>query len=336
VASSSPPAGAPAPGSTDVERLERAAALTAPAQALRMLVIVNPYATTMSDRLKHLVVYALQGRYDVQAVDTQRQGHATELCREAAGEGYDVVCAFGGDGTVNEAANGLVGSRTPLTCLPGGATNVYCRMLGIPNDVVDATEHLLRVADDFRPRSVDVGVVNDRRFTFSAGAGLDASVVERVDRHPRLKARYGAWFFTTQAVGTFLRRYVVNPPRLRVEAAGETVEGVSAFVQNHHPYTYFRRTPIQLADGASLDSGDLAAVVLERASPVDVPTVVARAFTPLHIERHRRVTAFRGIDGLRVTSVDGRPVPVQVDGDYVGEVDEARFGVEPAGLRVVS
>src|SRR5438045_3224342 len=101
----------------------------------RMLVIVNPYATTVSDRLKNLVVYALQGRYDVEAIDTQSKNHATDLTREAAAEGYDVVVAFGGDGTVNEAANGLIGSDTPLTCLPGGATNVFCRMLGIPNDV---------------------------------------------------------------------------------------------------------------------------------------------------------------------------------------------------------
>src|SRR2546423_4453101 len=118
----------------------------------RMLVIVNPYATTVSDRLKNLVVYALRGRYEVHAVDTEARDHATELCRQAAREGYDVVVAFGGDGTVNEAANGLVGSQTPLFCLPGGATNGFCRTLGIPNDVVDATEHLLRMADDFRPR----------------------------------------------------------------------------------------------------------------------------------------------------------------------------------------
>src|SRR3982751_5638870 len=162
-----------------LERLADVAALERPARSKRMLVIVNPYATTMSDRLKHLVVYALQGRYDVEAVDTQRRGHATELTREAASEGYDVVVAFGGDGTVNEAANGIAGTDTPLTCLPGGATNVYCRMLGIPNDVVDATEHLLALADAWRPRSVDLGAVNGRRFTFSAGAGLDASVVER-------------------------------------------------------------------------------------------------------------------------------------------------------------
>ena len=72
-----------------------------------MLVIVNPYATTVSDRLKNLVVYALQGRYEVDAMDTEGRDHATILCREAAEEGYDVVVAFGGDGTVNEAANGL-------------------------------------------------------------------------------------------------------------------------------------------------------------------------------------------------------------------------------------
>src|SRR6201993_4368059 len=102
-----------------------------------ILIIVNPYATTVSDRLRHLVVYALQGRYEVDAVDTEARGHAIELCREAAHEGYDVVVAFGGDGTVNEAANGLRGSATPLTCLPGGRVNVYCRALGIPADVVD-------------------------------------------------------------------------------------------------------------------------------------------------------------------------------------------------------
>src|ERR671917_823216 len=161
----------------------------------RMLVIVNPYATTVSNRLKNLVVYALGARYSVEAIETQAQQHATELCREAAAARYDVVVAFGGDGTVNEAANGLIGSPTPLTCLPGGSTNVFCRALGIPADVVDASEHLLRMADDFRPRRVDLGRVNDRHFTFSSGVGLDASVVERVDGNPRLKTRFGRWFY---------------------------------------------------------------------------------------------------------------------------------------------
>src|ERR1700752_4796564 len=126
-----------------------ASSLGASVPSKRMLMIVNPYATTVSDRLKNLVIYALRGRYDVDAIDTEARGHATELCREAAAAGYDVVGACGGDGTVNEAANGPAGSDTPLTCLPGGRTNVYCRQLGIPTDVVDATEHLLRIADDW-------------------------------------------------------------------------------------------------------------------------------------------------------------------------------------------
>src|SRR5947208_8384623 len=174
-----------------------------------MLIIVNPYATTVSDRLRNLVVYALQGRYDVDAVETEGRGHATVLCREAAHEGYDVVVAVGGDGTVNEAVNGLVGSTTPLTCLPGGATNVYCRALGVPNEIVDATEHLLALADDWRPRRVDLGLVNGRAFTFSSGIGLDASVVQRVDAHPRLKARAAEWYFTYAAITTFARRYLL-------------------------------------------------------------------------------------------------------------------------------
>jgi len=110
-------------------------ALADPAPRRRMLVIINPVATKMSDRLKSLVVYALQGRYDVTTADTERKGHAIELCRAAAAEGYDVVVAFGGDGTVNEAANGLAGTRTALTCLPAGSNNVVAKLLGIPTDV---------------------------------------------------------------------------------------------------------------------------------------------------------------------------------------------------------
>jgi diacylglycerol kinase family enzyme len=322
---------------SDFERLEAAASLTAPETAKRMLIIVNPYATTVSDRLKHLVVYALQGRYEVDAIDTERSGHATELCREAAEEGYDVVVAFGGDGTINEAANGLVGTETPLSVLPGGATNVYVRMLGIPNDIVDATEHLLRLADDWRPHWVDLGDVNGRVFTFAAGAGLDASVVKRVDAHPGLKARYGPMFYTVSAVSTFLRRYVINPPKLITTVDGRDVTGVSTFVQVANPYTYFRERPIELVDGLTLQSGDLGGAILERASPVDIPTVIYRALSRrAKVDRHRRVTGFAGVDRLSVCSADGRPVPIQVDGDYVGEHDAATFTIRPRSLRVVA
>jgi len=308
-----------------------------PASRRRMLIIVNPYATTVSDRLRHLVVYALQGRFEVDAVDAEARGHATELCREAAHEGYDVVVAFGGDGTVNEAANGLLGSPTPLSCLPGGSANVFGKMLGIPGDVVDATEHLLAMADDWRPRRVDVGIVNGRCFTFASGLGLDASVVERVDANPHMKARLGPYFFTWVAVSTFLRRYLLAPPRLEVDAAGRTLGGVTAIVQNGSPFTYFQDRPIELADGASLDSGALAGGVLHRATLMSMPFIAWRAFSSrARVAGHRQVTGLPDLSELVVRSADGRTLPLQVDGDYLGEVTEARYSVLPHALNVIS
>ena len=265
----------------------RAVPLRLAAAKRRMLIIVNPYATTVSDRLRHLVVYALQGRFEVDAVDTEARGHATELCREAAHEGYDVVVAFGGDGTVNEAANGLLGSPTPLSCLPGGSANVFGKMLGIPGELVDATEHLLAMADDWRPRKVDLGVVNGRCFTFASGLGLDASVVERVDANPRLKARLGAYYFT------WVGAQHVRPPLSRAPAAagGRTPasrrsSGVTAIVQNGSPFTYFQNRPIEIAEGAALDSGALAGGVLHRARAAgDAVDRLARVLAPR--ARHR-------------------------------------------------
>lgn len=324
--------------STDpLARLEATLSLGRAAPARRMLIIVNPYATTVSDRLRHLVVYALRGRYDVDAIDTESRDHATDLCREAAREGYDIVVAFGGDGTVNEAANGLAGFDTPLSCLPGGRTNVYCRMLGIPTDVVDATEHLLLMADDWHPRRVDIASVNDRKFLFSAGIGLDASVVERVDAHPRLKTRLGEWYYTWTGLRTFTRSYLVHPPRLRAQLDEETMDGVTVIVQNGAPYTYFGNREVRMGEGASLNSGDLAGLVLDRARPIDVPTIIWRSFSGrARVARHRHVRPFTAAKHLRVRSLDERPLPLQVDGDYIGEIHEAVFGVTPGGIMVVS
>jgi len=313
----------------------------------RMLIIVNPYATTVSDRLRHLVVYALQGRFEVDALDTEARGHATELCREAAHEGYDVVVAFGGDGTVNEAANGLLGSPTPLTCLPGGSANVFAKMLGIPGELVDATEHLLALADDWRPRRVDLGVVSadgtegvlaeDRCFTFASGLGVDASVVERVDANPRLKARLGAYYFTWVALHTFARRYLLKPPRMEVLAGGETLPGITTIVQNGSPFTYFQNRPIEIADGTTLDSGALCGCVLRRATPLSMPSIGLRAFSRgMRVSRHRQVTGLSELTELSVRSTDERPLPLQVDGDYLGEVSQARYSILPGALNVVA
>ena len=325
---------------TALERAEELADRFLPARTpkRRMLVIVNPYATTVSDRLRNLVVYALGSRYAVEAIDTQERGHATQICREAAREGYDVVVAFGGDGTVNEAANGLVGSRTPLTALPGGSTNVWGRTLGIPNDVVDATEHLLRMADEFVPFNVDLGRVDDRHFVFAAGAGLDASVVKRVDAHPYRKAKFGAWYYSSSAVAIFSSRYLVNPPRVRVIAGDRVQEGVTAIVQNSDPFTYFRQRPIRIVEPAGLNMGSLSVGVLKRATALELPTLIPRLLSgsARTVMRHRQIEPMPEVAGAVVEAIDDRPFPMQVDGDYIGEFERVELGVKPGGLLAVS
>jgi diacylglycerol kinase family enzyme len=321
-----------------LERLVESAALHAPVERKRMLVIVNPTATTMSARLRNLVVAALHGRYEVEAIDTEQRNHATELCREAAGGGYDVVVSFGGDGTVNEVANGLAGCPTPMTCLPGGATNVLCKMLGIPSDIVDATEHLLGIADRWAPRRIDLGTANGRAFTFSSGFGLDASVVKRIEASPALKAhRLREYFFVYAAVETVLREYVRHPPRMNVEVGAEGASAIAIVVQNGPQFTYLDDKPIALAEGGALDSGTLAGVALRGARPRDIPTIALRLLSAKRsVVGHRQILAFAGVDGLRCASADGRAIPLHVDGDHVGDVTEAVFGVRPGALGVVA
>jgi diacylglycerol kinase family enzyme len=308
-----------------------------------MLVIVNPYATTVSDRLKNLVVYALQARFDVTAVDTEARAHAIEIGREARDGSYDVVVAFGGDGTLNEVANGLAGTGVPVTVLPGGSTNVMCRMLGIPTDVVDATEHLLGIADDFHPRRVDLGVASGRRFVFACGAGLDAAVVKRVDSNPKLKARAGEWYFTWAAISTFSREYLRDPVRVRLDVEGVSTEGVTAIVQSGDPFTYFRNAPVRVCHGAELDDGSLSMVMLKRASLRDMPTIAARVFAERYrTGDHSQIDHFESQTDARLESVSpddagrARSFPLQVDGDYIGDYTEVELGIEPGALTVVA
>jgi diacylglycerol kinase family enzyme len=308
-----------------------------------MLIIVNPYATTVSDRLKNLVVYALQGRYEVEAVSTQAQHHAIEIGREAREGGYDVVVAFGGDGTLNEVANGLAGTEVPVTVLPGGSTNVVCRTLGIPNDVVDATEHLLGLADDFHPRQIDLGTANGRHFVFACGAGLDATAARRVDAHPRMKARGGRWYYTWAAVSGFYGSYVRNAIRIRVKADGRSADGVTAIAQNSDPFTYFGRQPLRVCESAALDNGTLSIAVLRRAAQRDMPTIAARVLSNrLRAPGHRQIDHYDRVTEGRIESLSRdsqgrlRPFPVQVDGDYIGDHGELELGIRPAALTVVA
>ncbi len=308
---------------------------------LRMFLIVNPRATTVSSRLKNLIVYALRGRYDVHAVETEGRNHATALTNEAIADEYDLMVAFGGDGTLNEVANGLVDSMIPLTILPGGCTNVACRMLGIPTDIVDATEQLLQLADRPVARPIDLGRVNGRYFVFSSGAGLDADATRWVDERQTIKARGRVLTFGYAATAAFLRDYRGRPPRLALEVGGERVEGVSTFVQNARPFTYARSKPLDVCQDVALDSGTISTMIMQRAGLREAPGAVWRLFREgRSLAEHPQARSFPGLTEARVSSllVDGEPLPfpLEVDGDYLGEHTEAVYSVAPGALRVLA
>jgi diacylglycerol kinase family enzyme len=310
---------------------------------LRILLVVNSFASSVTARNTVVVQRRLSQGNDVEVVETNRRGHATRFAHDAARRGIDVVVGFGGDGTLNEVANGLAGTDVPVSVLPGGSTNVVARTLGIPNDVVDATEHLLSLADDFQPRRVDLGIANGRRFVFACGAGLDATAARQVDSHPRLKARGGRWYYTWAAVSGFYGSYLRNPVRMRMRADGTTAEGVTAIAQNSDPFTYFGSQPLRVCENAALDNGTLSIAMLRRAAQRDVPTIATRVLVKrLRTPRHRQIDHLDGVTDCRIESVsrdaEGRikPFPVQVDGDYIGDHGELELGIEPAALSVVA
>jgi diacylglycerol kinase family enzyme len=173
---------------------------------------------------------------------------------------------------------------------------------------------------------------------FGAGAGLDASVVERVDAHPYRKARFGAWYYSACAVAIFSSRYLVHPPRVRVTAGGRVQEGVTAVVQNSDPFTYFRKRPIRIVEPAGLNMGSLSIGVLKKATALELPTLIPRLLSghARTVMRHRQVEPMLELPSARVEAIDERTFPVQVDGDYIGEFAEVEFGVTPGGLLAVA
>lgn len=303
-----------------------------------MVLVSNPHAARFDARVRRLLLAALRERYAVEAVETEAPGHATGLAGAAARSGADVVVTFGGDGTLNEAVNGLLGTGVPVFPLPGGSQNVYAKLLGIPGDVIDAAEQLLRLSDRWHPRAVDAGRVNGRAFAFCAGIGLDAAVVRRVDANPARKARLRELAYVQSAMSVFLREYALRAPRLVAQApGGEPVEGVTVIVQNASTYTFAGARPIAICRDVELDSGTLSAAVLRRTGPLDLATMGARLwFRRLDPMKHRHAVSLERLRELTVRRPGGETVVVQVDGDALEPAPEARFDVVAGALTVLA
>ena len=268
--------------------------------------------------------------------ETSRRGHATRLAQDAAGSNVDVVVVLGGDGTLNEAANGVVGSDTALAILPGGSTNVFARTIGVVDDPVEATGQLVAALASRSMRRVGVGVVNGRYFLFHVGMGFDAAVVAQVERRATFKRYASHPLFVYAAFATWFGHFDRSRPRFSVHLADGTVidDGYLGICLNSNPYTYLGSRPLDLAPDASMTTA-MAMVTVRTLEFWPFIGIVASALGSGHrLRRHRRVDYRAGVHSLTVRGHGA--FPYQVDGDYLGEVAEARFSIMPQALNVVS
>jgi diacylglycerol kinase family enzyme len=320
------------------------------------LLIMNPKATTASEGTLDVLVGALSSELDLRHEHTRYRGHAADLAEQAAQNGVDVVIAFGGDGTVNEAVTGLMahgsgpGERPALAIVPGGSTNVFARALGLPNHAVEATGALLRLlrgggndeATRFagRTRLVSLGAVrpddeaDERYFTFSAGFGFDAAVVGEVERQRANGKKSTHTLYVRSALREYFRRTDKRNAPITAKAADGSMlpELFMAIIANTSPWTYLGQRQIIATPEAGFETGlDLFGLTTLAALPVWSTVGRLIASSP-------RLATGRGVilrhDLPELTLLAHRPVPFQVDGDYLGPRERVTFRSVPAALRV--
>jgi diacylglycerol kinase family enzyme len=301
---------------------------------LRVLLIVNATASSVTRRRRLVIEKALGADHALTVSETTRRGHATRLARTAAEAGTDVVVVLAGDGTLNEAADGLAGSQTALAPLPGGSTNVFARSIGIDLDPIDATSELLESLERRSFRRIGLGSVEGRRFVFHCGVGFDAAVIHEVERRGTALKRYMAHpLFVLATVDTLLRRY--ERPPFRVELPDGEVLGPSTFaiVSNQRPWSYLGTRPLHVNTDVGLDSR-LSLTLLKSIAPFLLLRLAASAVRDGRaFDRHKNVVQRNDLD--RLTVVGDRPIPYQVDGDYLGESTRLDIVYEADALTLV-
>ena len=302
---------------------------------MRILLIVNAFASSVTARSMVVINKAFSADHDVNLVETSRRGHATRLALGAANEGYDAVVVMGGDGTLNEAANGLMGTDTALGVLPGGSTNVFARQIGLPNDPIEATGVLLDALATGSIRPIGLGTVDGRCFLFHTGLGFDAAVVEQVERRSSLKRYAGHPLFVYAGFATWFRHFDHSRPRMAVHLGNGRVvdDAYLTIVLNTSPYTYLGNRGLDLMPEATLDNG-LSVVALRTMDFVKTLGLIGSAIgSGRHLRSSRH--AVLAHDLTELTVVGHGTFPYQVDGDFLGHAETLKFEHRPEALRLV-
>jgi diacylglycerol kinase family enzyme len=282
------------------------------------LLVVNPAARATDHGRADRVAAVLEERLALERVETKARGHAMELAASAAEDNLDLVVVLGGDGTLNEVANALAGTATSVAVLPGGEANVFARSLGLPRDPVAAARIVAAKADS--PHRVPLGRAGDRWFTANCGVGFDGAIVRAVEAHPEAKRRLGDAFFVWTAMRVFAAGFDRRTPRLSVSWGPGGDERVDhaylAIVQNLSPFTYLGRRAMRLTPDADL-ALNLDALVVDSMRLGTMLPVVLSTFARARHGRNRHARIVHDVPWVEVRS--GVPMPLQADGEYLGE-----------------
>jgi diacylglycerol kinase family enzyme len=306
--------------------------------AVRVLVVANPRATSTTARERDVLTHSLGSYADLEVAETANRGHAAALACRAMRNGTDVVVALGGDGTVNEVVNGLLtdGVRPGLPALgvvPAGSTNVFARALGLPNDPIEATGVLLDGLRSGTRRPVSMARVDERWFVFAAGMGFDAAIVAGVERRRTKGAKSTHVLYARVGLREFLAAER-RRPKLHVELPdGTTLEGVHfTIVTNTDPWTFAGNRALHPTPEASFEDG-LALYARRRMGTLGMVFSMARLSGDSPRVGRRGAYVVHDLDGLSVRADE--PMPVQVDGDYLGLREKLVFTTAPRAIDIV-
>ena len=315
---------------------------------MRALLIVNPHATSTTQLHRDVIASALASAVELEVVQTRYRGHAAGLAATAAAGGCDLIITLGGDGTVNEAVNGIMraagpdgtpgpaAARPALAALPGGNANVFTRSLGLPASPVDAAGRVLHALAAGQQRTIGLGVADGRYFAFNAGLGLDAEVVRAVEGRRAHGVPLTPAMYARTALRQYFRLTDRRRPALSLEIGGTVVAErlYIGIVANTAPWTFLGRRPVQASPAADFEAGlDLLALRSLRA-PATARVLAQMLARGGAGPSGGSVLALH--DQPAFTLAAGRPVAMQVDGEYVGERERVGFCAAPRALRVVA
>jgi diacylglycerol kinase (ATP) len=291
---------------------------------VNVVLVVNPFATRVSEERLAQVREELARVAELDVVLTERPGHATGLVTDASRRGADAIVVFSGDGGFNEALNGL-DRDLPIGFLPGGGTSVLPRALGLSRNAVPAARQVASALAAGRTRRITVGRVNGRRFGFASGIGLPAEVVRLVDARGR--GGDGKRPGDLRFVAAVIRVLAADGGQLEPQLVG-LGRAAAAFVANGRPYTYAENVPLPIVPEADFEHG-LGIVAPERVTRAALVPTVAR------ILAGRARGHVYGHDLDRIEIACDRPLPLHVDGEDLGDVEEALFEAERAAVSVL-